>query len=147
VIALVPVAEADVAELARDYAALRAAARDPRRDPPSALEATLRRRLAEGFEALWIEADGARAGYALWRAEPGEGCVFLRHLYLRSGFRGRGLGRAAVAALRARWGADAPVMLDVASGNPEAAAFWRAMGFEVVAHRLMAPAPAEGGAC
>ena len=92
----------------------------------------------EGRDVLWIEADGARAGFAMVRvypdfpddsrdvAEIAEFCVF-------AAFRGRGIGAGAVSAIiedhraRGTHSIDASVL----RGNEAALRFWERMGFIV----------------
>jgi GNAT superfamily N-acetyltransferase len=80
------------------------------------------------YQATVIESDGAPVGYALFRREPE--FVYLRHFFVEPEYRRRGIGRAALAWLRANTWADAPrIRLDVLVGNAAGIAFWRAVGF------------------
>jgi GNAT superfamily N-acetyltransferase len=71
---------------------------------------------------------GAAAGYAPYRRDAE--FVYLRQVFVRPEYRGRGVGRAAVGWLRARArGADSRVRVEVLVGNAAGVAFWRAVGF------------------
>jgi ribosomal protein S18 acetylase RimI-like enzyme len=147
VIRLAPATAADLPALARWHAALRVASGLPADDLPR-LEAAMGRRLAAGYAGALFDDGAARVGYALWRPEPEDDRVFLRHFFVAESHRRRGVGRAAFAALRALWPAEAGVALDVAPENARGIAFWRAMGFELGAHRLFRdPEPREDARC
>jgi len=88
------------------------------------------------FEAL-LAFDGDEAvglavyfsEYSTWRGYPG---VYVQDLYVSRPFRGRGLGRELLDAVRHRareWGGRY-VKLTVYDSNPEALAFYRRLGFE-----------------
>jgi GNAT superfamily N-acetyltransferase len=88
--------------------------------------------LTTGYEAVIFERQdpGAAAGvgYALFQREPE--WVYLRQFYVRPECRRRGIGRAALAWLRANAWADSPrVRIEVLTGNSAGIAFWRAVGF------------------
>jgi GNAT superfamily N-acetyltransferase len=61
---------------------------------------------APEFQVLLAEVDGTTAGYALfqpsWSTEVGERGLYLYDLYVRETARGRGVGRALLAAVAAR---------------------------------------------
>jgi ribosomal protein S18 acetylase RimI-like enzyme len=80
------------------------------------------------YRATVFEFEGAPVGYALFRSEPE--FVYLRQFWVAPEFRRRGIGRAALAWLRAHAWKDAPrIRLDVLIGNEAGIAFWRAVGF------------------
>jgi GNAT superfamily N-acetyltransferase len=123
------------------------------KDPTGSVtaEAVLRDGFGERpeFEALLVEIGGEPVGYALyhpsWSTEVGEPGFFLYDLYVRDAARGRGAGRALMAALarlakeRGRtflWWCSKP-------WNHEAQAFYRALGAieePVQAHALLGDA-------
>jgi ribosomal protein S18 acetylase RimI-like enzyme len=80
------------------------------------------------YSATVFEVAGVAAGYALFRRESE--FVYLRQFYVAPEHRRRGIGRAALAWLRADAWRDAPrIRLDVLVNNPAGIAFWRAVGF------------------
>jgi ribosomal protein S18 acetylase RimI-like enzyme len=80
------------------------------------------------YRAVVIELGGAAVGYALYRLEPEY--VYLRQFYVEPEHRRRGIGRTALAWLRAHAWADAPrIRIDVLVGNAAGIAFWRTVGF------------------
>ena len=137
---------ADLAELGPRTLALRFASPGARARGDTLASATARiaRLLAAGYACAFVTEGGARVGYALWRAEPEDWRVLLRHFFIDEGARGRGLGRRAFLAWRERFApAGAAVTLDVIPDNDGAAAFWRAMGFDLMARRMILR-PGEG---
>lgn len=105
-------------------------------DAPRALLAFERLLDDERLGAAWIlEAEGRTAGYAVmtlgYSMEYGGRDAFVDDLFVRSAFRGRGLGRQAIAAIRAeseRLGVRA-LHLEVDRGNTAAQALYRKAGF------------------
>ena len=84
--------------------------------------------LKSDYQAVVIELDGLAAGYALFRREPEY--VYLRQFYVEPEYRRRGIGRSALAWLRANAWADAPrIRIDVLVGNAAGIAFWQSVGF------------------
>ena len=84
--------------------------------------------LAGAYRAVIFEEADTVAGYALYRSESED--IYLRHLFVRSEFRRRGVGRAALKWLWQNGWPDARrVRIDVLVGNATAQAFWRAVGF------------------
>jgi GNAT superfamily N-acetyltransferase len=80
------------------------------------------------YRAAVFECDGAPFGYALFRDEPE--FVYLRQFWVTPEVRRRGIGRSALAWLRANAWQNAPrIRLDVLIGNADGIAFWRAVGF------------------
>lgn len=88
------------------------------------------------FEAV-LACDGPNAvglavffyEYSTWRGFPG---VYVQDLYVDSHYRGRGLGRDLLGAVKTearRWGGRY-VKLTVYGNNPAALAFYRQLGFE-----------------
>ncbi|WP_353473429.1 GNAT family N-acetyltransferase [Salipiger sp. H15] len=93
----------------------------------------VRRRFLDGFvpEDTTVLMHGERiAGFLVLRERPEE--LYLDHLYLGAGSRGRGLGRAVVAEVQQQArAAGLPIRLMALKGSP-ANAFYRACGFEPV---------------
>jgi ribosomal protein S18 acetylase RimI-like enzyme len=87
-------------------------------------------RLAQGFLA---EADGPPVGLALWlrawESATAERGGFLTDLYVAEGWRGRGLGRALMAAVAAAVAAEGGTFLQLTAkaGNARARGFYRAL--------------------
>jgi GNAT superfamily N-acetyltransferase len=71
----------------------------------------------------------APAGFVIWGSHgPRE--IFVRQFYVQPSSRRQGVGRAAVATMRANvWPRDARVSLRVLVGSAAYLAFWRACGF------------------
>lgn len=94
---------------------------------------TLAADIAERHHQYWLATDGERdLGYA--SAYRADGRVWIKKLYLLAETRGRGLGKALIAAARAHFGSELPVALYVNDGNAAAIAFYRSQGFEVEKH-------------
>jgi GNAT superfamily N-acetyltransferase len=84
--------------------------------------------------------EDAAAGYALFRQEPE--CIYLRHLFIKSEHRRKGLGRASMALLWEEvWNRPNRVRIDVLTGNEAGRAFWQAMGFRDYAIPMEADTP------
>ena len=91
-----------------------------------------------GRELLWIEVDGARAGFAVVRTLPdwpddSTNVAEIAEFYVEPAFRRRGAGRAAVEAILADHRARGTRLMEAAilRENSPAQGFWRALGFEV----------------
>ncbi len=86
------------------------------------------------FRALLAELDGRPVGYALfhpsWSSEHGLRGFYLYDLYVREAARGRGVGRALLAALAALAKAEGRAFLwwNSKEGNARAQAFYRDLG-------------------
>ncbi len=94
------------------------------------------RRDPEGQELLWIEADGARAGFLLLRRfedwpDSSRTVVDIAECYVVPPYRRQGVGRAAIEALLARERARETALIEasVLPRNQTALAFWEALGF------------------
>ncbi len=99
-------------------------------NPMTVAELTERMRewLVGEYRARIFMCDGVDAGYALYR-ELGE-FVHLRQFYIAPELRRRGIGTAALGALREReFPAGKRVLVEAMSWNAAALAFWRACGF------------------
>src|SRR5262245_46799506 len=84
--------------------------------------------LLSEYQAVVIELEGTMVGYALFRRELV--FVYLRQFFVEPEYRRRGIGRAALAWLRANVWADAPrIRIDVLVNNTTGIAFWRSVGF------------------
>jgi GNAT superfamily N-acetyltransferase len=108
-------------------------------------ELTLRMRewLAGEYRARIFVCDGVDAGYALYRELPE--FVHLRQFYVLPERRRRGIGAAALGALREHeFPAGKRVLVEAMTWNAAALAFWRACGFCDRYVGLEAPPQAEG---
>jgi GNAT superfamily N-acetyltransferase len=80
------------------------------------------------YQAAVFELESSLVGYALFRREPE--FVYLRQFYVAPEVRRCGIGRAALAWLRANvWKDAVRIRLDVLVGNTAGIEFWRAVGF------------------
>lgn len=92
------------------------------------------------YRAVLIEStdqNATAAGYALFRDDPDY--VYLRQFYVRPEQRRRGVGRAAIAWLRANAWGGRRVRVEVLVGNEAAISFWRAVGFSDYCLTLESP--------
>jgi len=99
-------------------------------NPMTVAELTLRMRewLAGEYRARIFVCDGSDAGYALYRELPE--FVHLRQFYVAPELRRRGIGAAALHALReSEFPAGKRVLVEAMTWNAVALAFWRACGF------------------
>jgi GNAT superfamily N-acetyltransferase len=95
---------------------------------PDELEIRMRDWLAGEYEAVLFEIGAEEVGYALYRREPEH--VYLRQFFIAHAYRRQGIGRAALAWLRANCWPDAlRIRLDVLVGNAKGQSFWRSVGF------------------
>jgi GNAT superfamily N-acetyltransferase len=95
--------------------------------------------LAGEYEAVIWENGSDPLGYALYRREPEQ--IYLRQFFVHRAHRRRGLGREAIAWLRANaWNGTPRLRVDVLVGNTKAIAFWRAVGFRDYALTMEAEA-------
>jgi ribosomal protein S18 acetylase RimI-like enzyme len=139
-VAFEPAGAADLAALGPRALALRFASpgAKARGDTLASATARMGRLLEAGYSCAFVTEGAARVGYVLWRAEPEDARVLLRHFFLDEGARGRGLGRRTFRAWRDRFApGGAAVTLDVIPDNATAGAFWRALGFDLMAHRMI----------
>ncbi len=102
------------------------------------LRALLAEKAAAGHGAFVIEADAAVRGFALYgqfRAGPGYAHTMEHSLLLEPGMRGRGAGRALMAAIEdhARAGGAHSMIAGVSGGNPDGIAFHAAIGYRELA--------------
>jgi GNAT superfamily N-acetyltransferase len=114
-------------------------------NPMTVAELTLRMRewLAGEYRARIFVCDGIDAGYALYRELPE--FVHVRQFYVASEQRRRGIGAAALQALREReFAAGKRVLVEAMIWNAAALAFWRTCGFCDRYIGLEAPPPSEG---
>lgn len=82
----------------------------------------------EGYEYVWLSGKG----YAGWKAEPEDRCLFLSKLYVAAAMRGTGLGKRLLARAedRARALGLRKIRLTVNRGNAGSIAFYEHVGFE-----------------
>src|SRR5262245_28466100 len=91
------------------------------------LEQRLRGWLSGEYRAVIFE-EGEVVAYALFREQPQE--IYLRQLLVVRTRRRQGIGRNAVETLRAKlWPRNKRLTVDVLVANPDAIAFWRAIGY------------------
>jgi len=84
--------------------------------------------LAGAWRAVLFEREGEVVAYALYG--PDEQGIYLRQFFVARAHRRLGIGRDAVARLRAEvLGPDTVVTLGVLAHNERGLAFWRAVGF------------------
>lgn len=135
-----PVSPTDLPDLVELYRRCEAFLRLATDQPIDAayVQADLDLSLEEGcaFHTIWVE--GALAGVADWseggyRGRPAYG--FINFLMIDPQWRGKGLGRAVVAAIEERVWRN-PVVHSLGSAvqidNPEAIAFWAAVGYATI---------------
>ncbi|MFL6564948.1 MAG: GNAT family N-acetyltransferase [Burkholderiales bacterium] len=99
--------------------------------------------LPRGFRALYIADDDGVAAGCVGLREVDRGTVEMKRLYVRSAWRGRGLGRAlAQAAIEAARSAGyARIVLDSLPKMHEARALYRSLDFRETAPYLAQPTP------
>jgi GNAT superfamily N-acetyltransferase len=87
------------------------------------------------YHAILFLGGSQTVAYALYRKEAAG--IHLRQLFVEPSRRRRGAGRAALEILRSSvWPPGARVRVEVLATNPEAAEFWRAVGFRDYASTL-----------
>jgi predicted acetyltransferase len=92
------------------------------------LEDRMRGWLDGEYRAVLFEHDHDPVGYALYRHDPEY--IYFRHLFVCREHRRRGVGREAIAWLRANaWQGVSRVRIEVLVDNTAAIEFWRAVGF------------------
>jgi predicted acetyltransferase len=107
------------------------------RNPMSVEELKVRMEnwLRSDWEAVFINKENARIGYALyqWRTEPfdlRERSVYLRQFFVSRSHRRKGVGTQAFNAIKDAFWADAKrIEVEVLTKNKEATAFWHSLGF------------------
>ncbi|MFL6571179.1 MAG: GNAT family N-acetyltransferase [Burkholderiales bacterium] len=99
--------------------------------------------LPRGFRALYIADDDGVAAGCVGLREVDRGTAEMKRLYVRSAWRGRGLGRAlAQAAIEAARSAGyARIVLDSLPKMHEARALYRSLDFRETAPYLAQPTP------
>lgn len=94
------------------------------------------------LRGLLIQADGEAAGYMYltqcYSAEVGGRCVFLEEIYLKPEFRGRGLGREAMAWLERAYPAARRFRLEVTQSNQSAVRLYQRAGYDFLRYDQMA---------
>ena len=99
---------------------------------------------ADGF---LIEADGQPAGYLLtartWSNEAGGEVVWAEELYIRSAFRGCGLGRTALTDMRTHYPHARRFRLEVTPANTDAARLYARLGYTALPYEQMVLEPDE----
>ena len=95
------------------------------------------------LEGYVIESEGRTAGYMLfmksWSQEAGGSFAFLDELYVKPEYRGRGLGREALAFAQSQVESDQwrRVRLEVTHDNGSAKELYRSMGYQALAYEQM----------
>ena len=90
--------------------------------------------MEEGYRCYVARADGAIAGYCLFRDDRKH--YYLRQLFVARGQRRRGIATALMDWMYANVWTGKPVRLDVFAHNEEAVAFYRGYGFRVAVLRM-----------
>ena len=92
------------------------------------VEARLREWLAGDYRASVFEVDGVPFGYAIHRELAD--CTHLRHFFVETAYRRRGLGRRAFACLRRDvFPADRRILVEALVSNDTGLSFWESVGF------------------
>lgn len=92
------------------------------------IEARLREWLAADYRASVFEVGGTPFGYAIHREMAD--CTHLRHFFVESAYRRRGLGRRAFELLRSNvFAEDRRILVEALVGNAGGLAFWQGVGF------------------
>lgn len=107
--------------------------------PQSQLVERMRRWLREDWRAVLILVNKVAIGYILFqeRAHKQPTEIYIRHFYIRSMFRGKGIGQAAFTLIQSEhFPAGATLALDVLASNPGARRFWERLGFQSDADNL-----------
>lgn len=103
--------------------------------PQSQLVERMQRWLHEGWRAVLILVNKVAVGYILFQEQPAE--IYIRHFFVKSMFRGKGVGQAAFALIQSEhFPAGANLALDVLASNPGARRFWERLGFQSDAENL-----------
>ena len=102
-------------------------------------ESRMREWLAGGWVAALFSEGPNPVAYALWRDQ--DDGIYLRQFFVRRDRRWQGLGRQAFQILRdSVWPRDRRLTVEALVVNPEAIAFWRAVGFRDYCLTLELPA-------
>jgi predicted acetyltransferase len=80
------------------------------------------------YKAVIFEIGQDAVAYALYRERVEE--IYLRHLFVKQGYRRQGIGRMAVDILRTQlWPTDKRLTVEVLTSNKPAINFWRSVGY------------------
>ena len=96
--------------------------------PADEIEPRLRDWLATDYVACVFELSATPFGYAIFRDLPD--CVHVRHFFVETAFRRKGLGRRAFERLREMFPRGKRILVEVLVANVAGAAFWKSVGFE-----------------
>ena len=93
------------------------------------LEERMRGFLSGEYRGIIFQEGEQIVAYALYREQPDE--IYLRQLFVVRDHRRRGHGRRAMEILRSEiWPNNKRLTVDVLLSNPDAVAFWRAVGYQ-----------------
>ena len=85
--------------------------------------------LSVDYTAVVFTKDKDPVAYALYRENENE--IYLRQLFVKRGYRRKGIGRRAVQILREDiWPQSKRLTVDVLSKNTSGIAFWRSVGYQ-----------------
>ena len=80
------------------------------------------------YKSVIFQVGSDSVAYALYREEVA--AITLRQLFVKRGFRRRGIGRAAMGILlKEIWASDKRLIVEVLTANEAAVAFWRSVGY------------------
>lgn len=111
--------------------------------PPSYFDAVFAEILREGpyIDGYILSADGEDAGYAvvskMWAVEAAGLCVWVEDIYIRSPYRGKGLGGEFFRFLKEAYPQANRFRLEVEADNDAAVALYRKHGFEFLPYDQM----------
>ncbi len=109
---------------------------------------------ANEWKIMMLAQGGAVFGYMVYQVrpdsyEPETAFVYVRQFFIERDWRRKGLGRTTFEAIaRAHFPAQSKVVIDALASDPNATAFWAALGFEPYSVTMMlqyaGPAPQHG---